>query len=528
VQLVPYTRRRDWWLIPEEWAPEISPAPGLQLYGSKIGVHRSHLPLLVRQHPEAAQALVLPPPNLALRIARDQKTEPSGFRLRGYQHEGVEFINNRRGTLLADQMRMGKTLTAVAAHDPDRGPLLVVGPLAAREVWARWMRLCHPGREPIIVKGRNYQPDQLRDADCVFIHYDILPFWQNFGLRRIGTLVFDEAHLLSNKQTKRTKAAQLLAYHSEVVIAATGTPLWNRPGGMWGILSCLNPGGWGSLYDFSQRYSDPQLTPYGTKYNGASNVEEFRARIAEVMIRRTWQDVHDDLPPIERCTEVADVTEKQLFQVELLAEKARDVTKRATQAGNLARFRRLLGQLKVPLAVDVAIRVLDSGEPVVIWTWHRAVAQSIASAIGKHYPAFCSTGEDTVDKREDTIAAWRAAPVAALVLTISVGQVAIDLSHARHAIFAEVDFTPTTVAQAEMRTFSPVQPMTVTYLIVDHSIDRRIVAALQEKCATGEQLGVPAAESAIDVIAQAFDLDPKKADMQRLMDSFLAGPQEGI
>jgi superfamily II DNA/RNA helicase len=249
--------------------------------------------------------------------------------------------------------------------------------------------------------------------------------------------------------------------------------------------------------------------------------------MSEVMIRRTWQDVRSDLPPIERTVEVADVTEKQMFRLEMLAEKARDLTKKATKVGDQARFRRLLGQLKAPLAIEIAQRVLDGGEPVVVWAWHREVAHKIAAAIRKKgYPSFCATGGDTVDARERIINDWKTVPVSALVCTIPIGQVAIDLSHARQAIFAEVDFTPATVAQAEMRTFSPDQPMAITYLIVDHEVDRALVGALQEKCATADELGVPAADTAIDVIARAFDLEPEEADMQRLMDAFLAGADE--
>jgi SNF2 family DNA or RNA helicase len=527
-EIVPYARRRDWYLIPREWAVQISEAPGIQLFGrDNVGVHRTHLPLLAQLGHESAQRLLTVPKVDQARAALDNETAQLGFTLRPYQHEAREYIEPRRGVLLADMMRLGKTLSSVMAHDPARGPLLIVGPLAAREVWTRWMKLRWPDIEPIVLRGRTYSPDQLREAECIFAHYDILTAWQNFALRRPGTLVFDEAHLLSNPRAKRTQAAQLLASRAEKVIAATGTPLWNRPGGLWAILSCLNPGGWGTHYTFRQRYAGPELTAYGTKYNGVSNVEEFRARIAEVMIRRTWEDVRSDLPPIERSVEVADVTERQLFELDLAVEAARDVTKKPTKIGSQARLRKLLGRLKAPLAVDVADRVLANGEPVVVWTWHRTVARKIAAAISKKgYPAFAATGGDSVDSREKTIEDWKKNAIAALVCTIPVGQVAIDLSHARQAIFAEVDFTPATVAQAEMRTFSPDKPMSVTYLVVDHPVDRGLVTALQEKCARANSLNVPAADSAIDVIAQAFQIDPVEPDMQRLMEAFLAGAED--
>lgn len=433
-------------------------------------------------------------------------------------------VSTKRGLYVTDgYIVTHNTATSVMSHDPALGPLIVVAPLATRSVWVGWMKRRWPDIEPVVLKGRTYDPAQIRDAACVFIHYDILQAHQNMGLRRPGTLVFDEAHVLQNRRSRRSQAAILLASRAERVIAATGTPMWNRPVGLWTILATLNPGAWGTHYEFGQRYGGPKLTAYGTKYDGASNEDEFKMRMREVMIRREWRDVLDDLPAAERTVEVVDLSENQLFKLEIAAEKIRDPRKRRVAAGDLVRFRRLLGHYKAKLAVDVACRVMDGNESVVVWAWHRDVADKIATKIAKNdYIAYCITGADDQDARDRTIEEWKRHPVGALVLTIPVGQVGIDLSHARQAIFAEVDWTPSTVAQAEMRVFSPYRPMAITYLIVDNDVDRALVETLQYKCSIANTIGVPASDTAIDVIAGAFGMnDP--GDMDRLMEAFLAG-----
>lgn len=408
-------------------------------------------------------------------------------------------------------------------HDPASGPLLVVAPLATRSVWLGWMKKRWPEIEPLVLRGRRDDPTMLTDKPLVFVNYDIVSGWQNFGLRRIGTLILDEAHIISQKRTRRTQACLLLSSRSERVIAATGTPLWNKPPGLWSVLACINPGAWGKWFAFAQAYGNPKMGPHGFIYEGTSREDEFKARMAEVMIRREWRDLRDDIPDVERTVEIADVTEAQMAKLDALAETIRDHARKRVPAGEAARYRRLLGQLKADLAIDAATRVLDGNEPVVVWTWHRDVAHKIAKAIGQRgYISYCVTGGSESDVLDVAMAEWKRYPVAALVITISVGQVGIDLSHARHAIFAEVDWTPSTVAQAEMRTFSPDRPMAITYLVVDHSIDRALIDGLQRKCDAASALGVPAADSAIDVIAGAFGYRPEKADMQRLMDAFLA------
>jgi SWI/SNF-related matrix-associated actin-dependent regulator 1 of chromatin subfamily A len=289
----------------------------------------------------------------------------------------------------------------------------------------------------------------------------------------------------------------------------------------------LNPGAWGKYYAFACRYADGRDGAHGFVADGSSNEEEFRLRMREVMIRRTWPEVVSDLPAMERTVETVDVSETQAHQLELEAERVRNVKKRTTQVGALARFRRLLARLKVDGAIDAALRVLQGDERVVIWTWHRDVALKIEDALEKQgFPGFVITGQTKVDTRDLILNRWRTAKSAPLVITMSVGQVGIDLSAARHAVFAELDFTPSVVAQAEMRVFSPQRPSAITYIIIDHEIDRKILEALQTKCETAFRLGVPAAETAIDVLSRAFAVDAGSDDLQHLVAAIMADHPE--
>lgn len=527
--------RSDWYVVPKEWLPRVASAPAVQV-DRRFGpiVHRSHLPLLRDVFP-----VELPLPNYD-RAALDAETERLGWKLREYQHVGREFIVNRRGTLLADQMRLGKTCTVVAAHDPATGPLMVVAPLPTREVWLSWFRRRWPDVKPIVLTGRKLAGKRreyadfivlqeldaqlLQSAPVIFCHYDVLSAWKFLsGLdHRLGTLVFDEAHLLSNRKTQRSQAAVILSARAARVVAVTGTPLWNHPAGLYTILSCINPGAWGTYYEFAVRYGAGHNGPHGFVADGASYEEEFQLRMSEVMLRRTWQDVVEALPAIERTTEVVDINESQAYQIEREAEAIRNPYKRATRVGALARLRRILGKLKVEAAADAAVRVLEGGERVVVWTWHRDVALRLASVLEKHgHASFVVTGDLSPEERDLALARWRSADQAALVITLAVGQVGIDLSAARHTVFAELDFTPAVVAQAEMRVFAVGRPMAATYVVVNHEIDHAILEALQKKCDMSLRLGVPAADTAIDVLASAFG-KPKDCDWQDLATAILS------
>jgi SNF2 family DNA or RNA helicase len=524
-------------------------------------VHRSHLPLLAKSHPEVENFLLPAGSLLGLesdrssdRAAFDAATNVNDWKLRSYQHEGREFIRQRRGTLLADQMRLGKTAQLVSSHELEDGPLIVVAPLATREVWLGWFRRRWPNVRATVLQGKHvayvdpktkktprrpkdrgydllegeyFDTEMLMNAQLVFMNYDILAGWKNFGNRRIGTLIFDEIHLLSNKTSHRSKAALFLAAQANRVVGATGTPVWNKPAGLYTTLASISPGAWGKYYEYAKRYADGRMGAHGFVADGASHEEEFRSRMTEIMIRRTWQGVLGQVPPITRTVEVIQITERQAFAVEKEAERVRDHVGKSTLIGATARFRRLLANLKIEGAIDAAKRVLDGGERVIVWTWHRDVALKIEAELAKQgHPGFVVSGGTHVDLREPIFNRWRQHPCSPLCITLSVGQVGIDLSAARQEVFAELDYTPAIVAQAEMRPFNGIQPVAATYVIIDHDIERKILEALQTKCELAFRMGVPAAESAIDVIASGFtgigggDLTPD--DLASLASAVLA------
>jgi SNF2 family DNA or RNA helicase len=383
-----------------------------------------------------------------------------------------------------------------------------------RTVWVEWLRRVFPDESVGVLAGRTYTREALQ-ANLIVAHYDILAWWQS--TKRLGTLVFDEAHLLGKAKPRRSKAAAFLAMHAERVICATGTPIWNMPTDLWHVLSLLAPGAFGGYYEFCNRYGAPQPTAYGTKYTGISNEHELHQRLTEVMIRRRWIDVQADLPAISRNVVLVDLDEPTKRRLDILAGEIK--TDRTSTIGLLARYREQLSRFKAKSVLIEATQMLDRNEPCVIWTWHTALAEKIAAELGDR--GFLLTGEVPNAKRADALERWNARPAAALVCTMAVAQVGLDFSHARLAIFAEIDYTPAIIAQAEMRTFSPLRPMNITYVVANHMIDQRITTALTKKLDAASPLGVEAASDAIPILHSSIFGLPEEPDMDRLLAAVL-------
>lgn len=510
--------KKDWFLVDRELILPIAEVPGIEYDGKQrlFRVHRSHLVLLddVRAHRELVWTS-----SFAIWEKRDLATKPLGFTLRTTQHQAIDFITERRGTLLGDEMRVGKTVSAAYSHDPKLGKLVVIAPLNTRMVWLGWMAKIWPETPIGVMVGRTFD-SEAASKPLVFGHYDVLYGWQSGD--PIGTLILDEAHWLVNHRSRRAMAATVLASRAKRVIAATGTPIWNMPPGLWSVLGLVAPGAWGSYYDFCNRYGAPIPTAYGTRYTGISNGDELSKRLTEVMIRRRWVDVQKDLPPITRNIVVVDLDDARRRKLDIEAESLRQTTKTNT-AASLARYRDALSLIKLPAAITEARACMQAGEPVVVWAWHRQLAEKLAAKLGEGFQSMLITGDVAPHLRERILQEWNEAPNAALVISMAVGQVGIDLSHARRAIFAEIDYTPAMIAQAEMRTFSPERAMNVSYVVADHLVDRKIILALTRKLEAATPLDLGMGEGAISAIDRAFRGPEETADLQRFMDDLLAG-----
>lgn len=494
------SQRRDWfdWRDPHpDWVRQYADVPGLQWAGfdgrvTCVTMHRTHIPLV----PSAA---------IGPGITPVADHHPDQSMLRPYQAEDLPFLLSRRASLLAYEMRLGKTCLSTHVHNPRDGMLVAVGPLASRDVWCEWIERVH-GVKPVVLKGvKNIEmhPDQ----PAYFCHYDILDaHTQFFSLQeKIGTLILDEIHLLQGRKTIRTAAANVLAVRASRIIGLSGTPMWSRPDSMWALLHLIAPGAWGGHFAFAKRYAGAMPGAHGWHYDGLSHEAELKARLDEIVVRRTWQSVLGQLPPVVRVTEPVAVPPDQVQKIEMAAEQARlahlDGGKVSTVAGAMATLRRKMAGLKVKPAIDTAVRAIGDGHKPVIWTWHNATADRIARNINKQkvpgvlnrpeVSVFRLQADDSQKVRDQIIAAFRqCTDPAVMVASIAIGGVAIDLSCSDYAIFAEFDWTPANMYQAEMRTFHPSRPHTVVYLYADIPIERELIKALHVREGFSETVGL--------------------------------------
>lgn len=246
---------------------------------------------------ERAVSLTSTPPQAAL--------PPPGLlaSLRPYQEQGLAFLQHLRahevGGLLADDMGLGKTLQTIAhiLREKTEGrlsaPVLVVAPTSLLFNWRREMKRFAPALRVLALSGSDRRGlwKRLAQHDVGLITYATLLRDQDVASRmEFHMVILDEAQAIKNPRSQCRQAAAELCARQRLCL--TGTPIENNLGELWSLMDFLNPGLLGDEDAFRARYSIPV-----EREGNAERLAELRVRIAPYLLRRTKEEVAQNLPP---------------------------------------------------------------------------------------------------------------------------------------------------------------------------------------------------------------------------------------
>jgi SNF2 family DNA or RNA helicase len=437
---------------------------------------------------------------------------PPGFEgLLPHQLENVAFATQRRVTLMADPPGLGKTLSAIATinHFNATKRVLIICPASLKLNWKReWERFTSLKNLSVSVVSAKHA----HFSDVTIINYDIVQkYHKDLIAQRWDFMILDEAHYIKNPTARRTqfifgkkkKRGAIPGIPHNRLLMLTGTPMLNRPVDLWKICEIADPLDLGRDYfAFVKRYCAAWKGPWGLDVSGASNLEELGDKLrSKFMIR------HDkgilNLPNkfqsiIELPTDGLGVDkllkqELELFdkvqldykkdfteQVEQLkherhAERVKDLT-------DLAAVRQQIALKKLPMLKAFVNDILDQGEKVIIFTYHRAVAKELIEM----YMDRCVviTGDVPTDERQVAVDTFQTDPKKDVFIgQMRAAGVGLTLTAARTVVFAEIDYVPGVLEQAEDRAhrISQDRPVNVYYLVLEGSNDATIMRAVVEK-----------------------------------------------
>ena len=429
-----------------------------------------------------------------------------------YQTVGIHYILEHQSTLLADDMGLGKTIQAIGAINSSGSirDILVICPAFLRINWKREIKKwCVKNTKITIIFGRRPRPiESSKKVRVVIVSYDVLAHHRpNLDKIEWDLLVVDEAHYCKTAGTQRTAAVlggrkrvqrkrgvkrtppvifEPIKSHRRLFM--TGTPILNHPIDLWTLVKSLDPEGLGQSFSkFTSRYCAPRMTRWGMDYTGAAHLDELNERLKPFMLRRLKKDVLTELPPKRRqIIELPSEGFSSLIDDEFAIYDTYDTYVKEGQVKakkdaftELSKRRRLVAMKKVPLVVLHLKECLAQG-PVVCFAHHKDVVKAIASEFRG-----CSiiTGETPTESRQKQIDRFQSGETNLIVGNIRAMGVGISLTRSQHVVFAELDWTPANLTQAEDRChrIGQTNPVLIQHLVLANSLDARMVKILIRK-----------------------------------------------
>ena len=449
---------------------------------------------------------------------------PEGLAPFGYQCAGVQFALGRKNTLIADEMGVGKTLQAIGVINetaPER--TLIICPASLKLNWLgelrTWLFPLGDYKITVLYSDGKHRTHGTGSKTIYVVNYDIVgKFDLKSGIWDL--MILDEAHALKNAKSKRTreiwggkkqdaegKTTIWSPIRAERTLALTGTPVCNKPSELWTLLQNLDPANWsGKWMQFVTKYCGAVRTKFGWDTSGATNLEELNKILrGTIMLRRLKGDVLTELPPktrkitpLETTKEIRALLEKEEALQHILEVGIRNADpeklailqavadaegEKPTVVGELAKIRRMVGEIKAPLAVEYAKELLDGGlECLVIFAHHKAVVAALEEGLAE-YGVVKIVGETGSDEREQAKLDFQAGKGRVFLGSIGAAGVGLTLTRATHTLFCEIDWVPGNLAQAEDRTHRVGQKGNVTseYLIFEGSIDTTMIDCVEGK-----------------------------------------------
>lgn len=433
--------------------------------------------------------------------------------LRPYQEEGFRWMARLSewgaGACLADDMGLGKTVQSIALllHHASKGASLVVCPASVLPNWESELRRFAPSLTPVILNSTNRE-DTIKGAlpfDVVITTYGLLQSEDTlFKSIEWNCIVFDEAHILKNHQTKTHQAANDL--QSKCRIALTGTPLQNHLGELWSIFNLLNPGLLGNLSTFNSRFAIPISQNSETHQRGI-----LKRRISPFLLRRTKSNVLDELPDKTEVTLTIPLSNDEMTFYEALRREAIDNINSTQEAGQkhiqaLAELTRLrlaccntklvasemaLPSSKMEAFASLADELIKNNHRALVFsqfTKHLSLVQAKLNDMS--IPYMYLDGSTPMQERGELVKSFQQGDAPLFLISLKAGGLGLNLTAADYVIHLDPWWNPAIEDQATDRAhrIGQQRPVTVYRLVAEGTIEEKIVRLHKTKRALAEGL----------------------------------------
>lgn len=402
---------------------------------------------------------------------------------RWYQQIAADLFTSVSSLLLADELGLGKTVSAITAlANPALRPAVVIVPVHLQIQWKNQIKRFLPslavhtiphtkaydlnnifctcsscGANLDTTKERwrcsicNAPLDKkakTRHPDVTIISYTKVAHWFRVLGRTCVTMICDEAHeLRSGNKTDRWTAVHSIAKAVRYRLAMSATPIYNLGGETYNIIECVSPGFLGPKDTFREQWCGYSSATKEPELKDPDALGAFLTA-SKLMLRRSAKEVGI---PVHDCEIIHQTVEADMAVFNQATTGAEELAKSILNNRNRSRgqdsmeldslLRQATGLAKVPAVVAFVEMLCEQGEAVVVFAWHRAVHDLLAERLAKWKPVFY-TGTESPIQKAAAVEKFQRGEAKVIVVSLRSGQGLDGLQFAScTAVIAELDWT---------------------------------------------------------------------------------------
>ena len=411
-----------------------------------------------------------------------------------YQKQGIEFLVSKHGGMLLDEQGLGKTVQALKACEKvDPQVLVIVCPAIMRGTWSHHVANLMPANIQVVINSYEW-----------YVKLDnYKSLLKSIKGKRVAVIV-DESHYIKTPTSKRTKTVQHLLSLDNIVfkVLLTGTPVTRDVDDLYTQLKVFYPDFCKSIFEYRKKYMNCIHSYFGDVYKGFKNEysrQEIIKYLKSCSLRRTKKSAGLNLPSIIRTPVYIDINKKIAKESLSILDYATKVingvddyttykTDLSEEASHIASIRKALGVAKVPQVLQYVEHLLQSGiTKLVLFGVHVDVVNLIYESLKEKYKEIKThriIGATTSTQREKIINEFQELETPQILVAnmIACG-VGVTLTKSHTVLFAELDFTPSNIMQAEARVHRITQEHIVNsiFMIANESLDAKILDLIKDK-----------------------------------------------
>jgi len=503
-------------------------------------------------------------------VPRPEGLEYRPYQKAGIAFAMNAFANGKNGVMFGDEMGLGKTMEAIGtARLLDAEKILVCCPASVRTNWAREIEKWWPEAGSVqVLNGDAYREDarvvvvnydkvveansptmaekrnEIRKlieaideykvshpkASWVDVHRAVPNTYKSSGTMRSAIkrfedrqskpsiremlsdrdydlIIFDEAHVLKNPSSQRTKfflgkyskksrrTEPGIIHNAKKVLVLTGTPIQNRIRESMTLLRAIGAFGPGlisrSEKGFLFRYCGPEKTSFGWRFDGASHLDELSAKLREgYMVRRLKRDVAKELPPKLRSVIHLNNPNQDLFIDRPNCLDGDDFRKAVSRliretAGftEISEIRAEIARTKAADSVAFVRDLLENEPKVLVFAHHQSLLDAFEAEFAGRMIRI--DGSTPPNKRQELVDAFQERPeINVALLSTHAAGLGLTLTAAKAEVFAEADWNPSWCLQAEDRAHrigQEADQVSIYYLVLDRTLDAHVIGTMVKK-----------------------------------------------